>query len=270
MRAMPVRSLVWFSICFLSLFLPAQAADPAGCIKDAKGETAVGDCTAAIGSGKLQGWDLAAAYVYRAVALQELDKLDEASADFQKAKALRNPYPEAMMAEAKLKWKLKARATAAKALAADPKDCLPDAEAEVAVSACTSAIEKGNLKGTDLAEAFLRRASGYDYLGTYDKAQADFDQAVVTDPTFARGFMYRGYFETLMHHDDVALDDFNKAVSLKPDGAEPLFYRARFYHEAHGDWKSVVADIEKAVQLEPDNQTYSTYLETAQSELKKQ
>ncbi len=270
MSAMPVRNLVWFSIFFLSLLLPAHAADPAGCVKDAKGETAVGDCTAAIDSGKLQGWDLAAVYVYRAVALQELDKLDEASADFKKAKALRNPYPEAMMAEAKLKFKLKARATAAAALAGDPKDCLPDAEAEVAVSACTAAIEKGNLKGTDLAELFLRRAGGYDYLGNYDKAKADLDQAVVTDPSFSRGFMWRGYFEMKMHHEDVALDDFNKAVALKPDGAEPLFYRARFYHEVHGDWKSVVADIEMTVKLEPDNQTYSTYLETAQGELKKQ
>ncbi len=270
MRAMPVRSLVWFSICFLSLFLPAQAADPAGCIKDAKGETAVGDCTAAIGSGKLQGWDLAAAYVYRAVALQELDKLDEASADFQKAKALRNPYPEAIVAEAKLNWKLKARAMAAKALAADPKDCTPEVEAEVAVSACTTAIQKGSLAGTDLAQAYLNRATGLDFIGNYEDAMADSNKAITIDPGFTRGYMVRGVFQMKMHKEDMALADFNKAVALKPDSVDPWFYRARYYFEARGDWKNVVADTEKALKLDPENQNLAAYLENAQNELKKQ
>lgn len=266
----PIRIIVSFAILLFLHLGPVQAADPTKCQKDAKGEDAVSDCTAYIDSGKFKGWDLAAGYLYRAAALQELGKLDEAMTDLQKAMALRNPYPEAMTTQAKLKAKLKQRESAAAAIAADPKDCIPDAEAEVAVSACTTAIEKGNLKGTDLAEAYLRRASGYDYLGKYDEALADLNQAVTTDPGFARGFMWRGYFGMKMHKEDAAFADFNKAVSLKPDSAEPLFFRARHYYEARGDWKSVIADMEKVVKLEPDNQDFANYLENAQNELKKQ
>ena len=248
----------------------AQAADPAQCVKGAKGTDAVNDCTAAITSGTLKGWDLAAVYLYRASGFQDLEKLDEAAADLNNATSLRNPYPEAIVAQVKLKVKLKERTSAAQALAADPKDCTPDVAAEVAVSACTSAIQKGSLTGTNLAEAYLDRASGYDYLGKYDEAMADFNQSVATDPNFARGYMWRGYFEMKIHKDELVLADFNKAIELKPDSAEPLLFRARYYYEAHGDWKNVVADMEKVVKLEPDDQNYANYLEHAQEEVKKQ
>jgi tetratricopeptide (TPR) repeat protein len=270
MSSMPRHSFICFVILLFQLTSPAQAADPAGCVNDAKGETAVSDCTASIESGKLKSWELAASYVNRAIALTELGKLDEAMADLQKAMALRSPYPDALVAEAKLKFKLKERDAAAAALAADPKDCVPDAAAEVAISACTTAIAKGNLKGTDLAEAYLRRGSGYDYLGKYDEAAADLDQSVKTDPGFSRGYMWRGYFKMKMHKEGEALTDFNKSVSLKPDSAEPLAFRARYYYEARGDWKGVIADMEMAVKLDPDNEDFATYLDNARNEQSKQ
>jgi tetratricopeptide (TPR) repeat protein len=270
MNSMPRHSFICFVILSFLLMSPAQAADPAGCVKDAKGETAVSDCTASIESGKLKGWELAASYVNRAIALTELGKLDEAMADLQKAMALRSPYPDALFAQAKLKVKLKERDAAIAALAADPRDCNADADAEVAISACTKAIAKGDLKGADLAEAYLRRGSGYDYLGKYDEAGADLDQSVKTDPDFSRGYMWRGYFKMKMHKEDVALADFNKAVSLKPDSAEALAFRARYYYEARGDWKGVIADMEMAVKLDPDNEDFATYLENAQNEQGKQ
>jgi tetratricopeptide (TPR) repeat protein len=248
----------------------AQAADPARCMKDAKANDAVENCTAAIESGKLTGWDLAAAYLYRASGFQDLDKLDEAAADLQKSMTLRNPYPDTIVEQAKLKAKLKEHATVAQALTADPKDCKVDAEAEVAVSACTSAISKGNLKGTELAEAYLFRASGNDYLGKYDEARADFNQAVTTDPNFFKAYMWRGFFDMKFHKEDLAKADFDKAVELKPDSVDPWFYRARYYFEARGDWKNVVADTETAIKLDPENQNLAAYLENAQNELKKQ
>ncbi len=264
------RLIAFFFFCYFSLLGLALAADGAKCTKGAAANDAVNDCTAAIDSGTLKGWDLAAAYLYRASGFQDLEKLDEALADMQKAKALRNPYSDALIAEAKLKVKLKERASAAAAAVGDPKDCTPDAEAEVAVSACTSAIKKGDLKGTDLAEVFLRRASGYDYLGKYDEAKADLDQAIANDAAFARGYMWRGYFESKTEHEEIALNDFNKAIELKPDSAEPFIFRARYYYERRGDWKGVVADAEQAVKFEPDNRAYADYLENAQNELKKQ
>lgn len=264
------QAVLFFVAMVLALSGSARAADPAQCIMGAKANDAVNDCTAAIESGTLKGWDLAAAYLTRASGFQELDKLDEAVADMKEAMLLRNPYPEALAAQAWLKVKLKERASAAQALAADPKDCNPDAAAEVAVNACTSAISQGNLKGTDLAEAYLRRGSSYDYLGKYDEAMADLNQAVTTDLSFSKGYMWRGFFEMKMHKDELALVDFNKAVELKPDSAEPLAFRARHYFEDHGDWKNVVADMEKVVKLEPENQDFAAYLENAQNELKKQ
>jgi hypothetical protein len=60
---------------------------------------------------------------------------------------------------------------------------------------------------------------------------------------------------------------FDKALELKADSAEPLVFRARQYHEAHGNWKNVVADVEKAVKLDSDNQDLASYLENAENQL---
>jgi hypothetical protein len=66
------------------LLVRARAADPATCEKGALGEAAVSDGMASIDSGTLESWELAASYLYRAVALRELRKLREAMAVLKK------------------------------------------------------------------------------------------------------------------------------------------------------------------------------------------
>uniref|UniRef100_A0A974A543 Tetratricopeptide repeat protein n=1 Tax=Bradyrhizobium septentrionale TaxID=1404411 RepID=A0A974A543_9BRAD len=88
--------------------------------------------------------------------------------------------------------------------------------------------------------------------GKLDEAQAEFEQALTTDPyniqaLYGRGLIYQGRGQ----HQQ-AIDDFTAASGLSPQKAEPLVSRATSYL-ALDKAKQAVADLDEAVQADPNN-----------------
>src|SRR6266851_941933 len=86
------------------------------------------------------------------------------------------------------------------------------------IDGCSAVIRTARDKGDKLAEAFNNRGVGYRLKGDYDRAIADYDQAIKLRPS-AEGYFNRGNAQLGKAHYDRAIDDYNQAIKLKADFA---------------------------------------------------
>src|SRR5688572_31059573 len=92
-------------------------------------------------------------------------------------------------------------------------------DVNVAIPACTIAIESGQLPQRALAAVYSNRGSAQMRKQAYDLAIADFDQAIMLDPTNATNIHNRGFaFETTGRLED-AINDYSRAIELSADHA---------------------------------------------------
>jgi tetratricopeptide (TPR) repeat protein len=83
------------------------------------------------------------------------------------------------------------------------------------IAYCTTIIESGRALGPARAQALMVRGLGYVFQKDLDRALADFDAAIRSNPKLAAGYYYRGAIQ--MERDPKrALADINKAISLNP------------------------------------------------------
>src|SRR5471032_1886728 len=68
----------------------------------------------------------------------------------------------------------------------------PDIAWDVQISGCTAVIQSGNYSGMNLAWAFNNRGNAYTEKKEYDRAIADYDQAIRLNPKYALVFDGRG------------------------------------------------------------------------------
>jgi tetratricopeptide (TPR) repeat protein len=83
---------------------------------------------------------------------------------------------------------------------------------DLQINGCTAAIQSGRWSGKDLALVFNNRGNAYSDKNDYDRAIADFNQAIRLDPKYAfphdgRGKAY--YAKNDLNH---AFADFDEAV----------------------------------------------------------
>ena len=99
--------------------------------------------------------------------------------------------------------------------------CFTDA-GEAAIVACTRAIQSGRFSGAELAAIYDNRAIELRRQGDFDRAIADYSQAIRIDAQLpgaytGRGLAYEGKSEV-----DKATTDYRKALAIAPkydDGA---------------------------------------------------
>jgi PQQ-dependent catabolism-associated CXXCW motif protein len=153
------------------------------------------------------------------------------------------------------------------------------------VTACSSRISSGKLKGDDLADAYYRRGFAYYSLKQPQLAMSDYNQAIAiapADPIFLndRGALFRDLGDS-----DHAMQDFDRAISLKPDYAlahanrgyllrgkqrideaitesstaiklDPklvwAYENRAFALEGKEQWRALFDDAQKMIELSPD------------------
>jgi tetratricopeptide (TPR) repeat protein len=80
-------------------------------------------------------------------------------------------------------------------------------DADVAIAACTAAIQSGNLPVRALAAVYSNRGGAHMNKQAYDLAITDFDQAIMLDPGNATNVHNRGFaFETIGRLDNAIRD----------------------------------------------------------------
>jgi tetratricopeptide (TPR) repeat protein len=115
-----------------------------------------------------------------------------------------------------------------------------------AVADYTEAIR---LKPDD-ADAFNNRGIAYDQLKQYDKAIADLTEVIRLKPDFALAFNNRGNVYNELKQYDKAIADYTEAIRLKPDFAQALCNRGHTYDDLK-QYDKAVTDYTEASASNP-------------------
>jgi tetratricopeptide (TPR) repeat protein len=123
-------------------------------------------------------------------------------------------------------------------------------EDALAVKLYTRAIMSGELSAEDLIESYNNRGRGYDGLGQYDKAIADYNKALELDPTHIFAYNNRGNVFAILGQYDKAIADYNRAIQLNPHYASPYNGRGNAYL-FQGEFSRALAEFNRALEIEP-------------------
>src|SRR5262245_27978729 len=120
------------------------------------------------------------------------------------------------------------------------------------ISACTSVIQSGGRSPGDLAVVFRSRGGGHARQGQYDRAIADFNEALRLDPSDDRARYNRGLAYALSGEHDRAIADFNELLQRDPKDAVSLQNRGIAY-AGKGQFDRAFADFNEAIRLNPND-----------------
>lgn len=235
---MPARQVELSGLCGLALCAAfAMAPAPAlatslqqawsVCISmDSDADDRVADCSAVIESGQAKGRQLAYAYVSRGMALDKLDNLPGAIADYGAALRL---DPDSVSAYYSRALALIGRD--------DHQNALADLDRAIALS-------------PKMAQFYRDRAGVFIKLNDYPRALADYDVAVRLEPGDAYGFTVRGNAKLDSGDPAGALADYNAALRIKPDYPFARENRAYAYFNTR-DYTRAVEDLTFVIDHEP-------------------
>ena len=124
------------------------------------------------------------------------------------------------------------------------------------------AINRSLLADPNYVKTFETRADIYQQMKNYDKAKADYTNAIglvnddksISDLYFDRS--YKLEWKTLDYKS--ALDDLNKSIALDTKDGMKFWHRAITY-DYKKDYPKAIADCEKAIQLYGDKSTSGLY-----------
>jgi tetratricopeptide (TPR) repeat protein len=101
------------------------------------------------------------------------------------------------------------------------------------------------------APAYLRRGDTYADRQEYDRAIADYTQAIARQPNYAEAYNNRGYAYYWNGQAEHAIGDFDRAIALRPD--YPYAYNNRgAAYMASGQAERAIGDFDRAIALQPD------------------
>jgi len=210
------------------------------------------------------------AYFYRGKVKYNLARYDEALADFQKAADQKTSYAEAFYWQAVVYYHLKNYNAAidfsSKALEINPQHA--DAFYYRAIARYALKQDDEAIADFDQSIALKPAADAYYWRGLskydqqdYADAIPDFSKSIEIDPSGATThnyYYYRANAYYALKMDANAIKDFNQAIARKPDFAEAYYYRGlcNFYQ---GQKDTALADLNKALELDPSNTKYTNF-----------
>jgi len=102
----------------------------------------------------------------------------------------------------------------------------------------------------NFAPAYRDRGVAYSYSGDYDKALADFNQALRLNPNDPAAYRERGNVYGFKNDDTRALADYNRAIEVNPDYSSSYVNRGNVYSR-RGDNDQAITDYTKSISLNP-------------------
>jgi len=135
------------------------------------------------------------------------------------------------------------------AAAADDGEQCVRGSGSAAIDACTRALNSDRFDRHNLAIIYSNRGNQRERAGEYEKAIADHNEAIRTDPTYAAGFMHRGNAYARHGEFDRAIADLSEAIRLTPKDAD-AFYNRGYTYSHKGDHERAVADYTTGIELE--------------------
>lgn len=115
---------------------------------------------------------------------------------------------------------------------------------DLVIKGCTAWIETGKAP----AAAYVQRGNAYTRNKDYDRAIADFNQAMQLDPKFALAYSDRGLTYAIKRDYNRAIADASRAIELDPKLALAYVNRGNSY-TANKNYDAAIADYTRALQL---------------------
>jgi tetratricopeptide (TPR) repeat protein len=182
--------------------------------------------------------DFADAFNNRGKAYDETAEFDKAFADYSDAIRLKPDFAQAY----------RNRATSYRALGEKVEAERDRAKADELTKASPSPSASPPLSNGELARAFFNRGEAYDETAEFNKAIADYSEAIRLRPDHELAFSNRGVAYAGLKQYDKAIADFSEAIRLKPD--DDALYRSRAdYYDALGKKVEAERDRKKADEL---------------------
>ncbi len=127
-----------------------------------------------------------------------------------------------------------------------------DTHPDIRIAACTRNIQSGRFTGRNLAVAFTNRGLAYKRNGQWDRAIADYSEAIRLKSDDAEVFNNRGNAYFHKGQLDRAIKDYDDAIRLQPDLAEAFSNRGNVYRKK-GRFDRAIKDYADAIRFKPDN-----------------
>lgn len=112
----------------------------------------------------------------------------------------------------------------------------------------------------DRALAYFNRASIYFSKENYDHTIADCSQVIKLQPDFALAYMKRGSAYAFKGDHDLAITDFNQAIKIQPN-SDTYMIRGDFYYEK-GDYDLAISDYNQSLKFKP---VFDVYIQRGKS-----
>ena len=103
-----------------------------------------------------------------------------------------------------------------------------------------------------MVEGYIKRGNAYNYIGEYDKAIADYDEAIKLKPNYAKLYYNRGNAYRDKVNFDKAIADYTKAIKLNPDYVDAYYNRGKIYDEINA-YDKAIEDFSTVIKLEPEH-----------------
>src|SRR5438067_481060 len=124
------------------------------------------------------------------------------------------------------------------------------ARPDVVISSCSALIQSGRETGRNLASAFTIRGRAYRAAGDFDRAIADYSEAIRIDQNYVLAFYSRGIAYFNKGDNDRAIADYTEALRLTPRDIMALQNRGHAY-QAQRDYDRAIADYAEAIRIAP-------------------
>jgi tetratricopeptide (TPR) repeat protein len=120
-------------------------------------------------------------------------------------------------------------------------------------TACTTPMNIETNKVNETATSFVESGKTYFRMGEYDKAIADFTQAISINPNTTDVYILRGFAYDEKQDYDKAIADYTQAIRLDPKYATAYGNRGNVYSNK-GDYDKAIADLPRqsaSIQIVP-------------------
>jgi lipoprotein NlpI len=118
------------------------------------------------------------------------------------------------------------------------------------LAACTRAITSKQLSNENLAITYSNRGNAWTAKGEYDRAIADYTEAIRLNPQFAAAHTNRCIAWDAKGDNERAIADCSEAIRLNPQYADGYFNRGVAW-SAKGEYDRAIADYSEAIRLDP-------------------
>jgi tetratricopeptide (TPR) repeat protein len=201
--------------------------------------------------GFIYNHDLAVPYYGHGLAMEGLQKQEEALADYEKAVSIDPKYADALCQRGVL---LIAKGT-------NDKGCMDLRKAKVLGSAKAKELYEKNTCSA-VSATFLNSGNTKFEAKDYKGALEDYTAAIQLNSDSTQPYVKRGECNVMLKKFDKAIADYNKALKINPDTVKFIYLRGLAYM-ASENYKMAFNDFSMVIKKDPNN--YDAFMQRGAS-----